>query len=150
MVPGFEAPVNIAYSQANRTASVRIPTNYTSSPKAKRVEFRCPDPTANPYLAFTAILMAGLDGVKNKIDPGEPTDINIYDAPPEILAKIPSTPGSLAEALNALENDHDFLLEGDVFTKDNIETYISYKRENEVAPMDLRPHPHEFNLYYDA
>ena len=150
LVPGFEAPVNIAYSQANRTASVRIPTNYTSSPKAKRVEFRCPDPTANPYLAFTAILMAGLDGVKNKIDPGEPTDINIYDAPPEILAKIPSTPGSLAEALNALENDHDFLLEGDVFTKDNIETYISYKRENEVAPMDLRPHPHEFNLYYDA
>ena len=150
LVPGFEAPVNIAYSQANRTASVRIPTNYTSSPKAKRVEFRCPDPTANPYLAFTAILMAGLDGVKNKIDPGKPTDINIYDAPAEVLAKIPSTPGSLAESLNALENDHGFLLEGDVFTKDNISTYISYKRENEVAPMDLRPHPHEFNLYYDA
>ena len=150
LVPGFEAPVNIAYSQANRTASVRIPTNYTSSPKAKRIEFRCPDPTANPYLAFTAILMAGLDGVKNKIDPGKPADFNIYEASPEILAKIPSTPGSLAEALDALEKDHAFLLEGNVFTMDNIETYISYKRENEVAPMDLRPHPHEFNLYYDA
>ena len=149
LVPGFEAPVNIAYSQRNRTASVRIPT-YSSSPKSKRMEFRCPDPTANPYLAFTAILMAGLDGVKNKIDPGKPTDINIYDAPAEILAKIPSTPGSLAESLNALEQDHSFLLEGDVFTKDNIETYISFKRETEVSPMDLRPHPHEFNLYYDA
>ena len=150
LVPGFEAPVNIAYSQANRTASVRIPNNYTASPKAKRVEFRCPDPSSNPYLAFSAILMAGLDGVKNNIDPGDPTDINIYEAPADVLAKIPSTPGSLSEALDALEGDHAYLLEGDVFTKDNIETYISYKRENEVSPMDLRPHPHEFNLYYDV
>ena len=150
LVPGFEAPVNIAYSQANRTASVRIPNNYTASPKAKRVEFRCPDPSANPYLAFSAILMAGLDGVKNKINPGDPTDINIYEASKEVLEKIPSTPGSLNEALNALENDHEYLLQGDVFTKDNIETYISFKRENEISPMDLRPHPYEFNLYYDV
>jgi len=149
LVPGFEAPVNIAYSQRNRTASVRIPT-YSSSPKSKRMEFRCPDPTANPYLAFAAMLMAGLDGVKNKIDPGEPTDINIYEAPEEILAKIPSTPGSLAEALDALESDHAFLLEGDVFTKDVIETYVNYKRENEVNPVNIQPHPHEFKLYYDA
>ena len=149
LVPGFEAPVNIAYSQRNRTASVRIPT-YSSSPKSKRMEFRCPDPSANPYLAFTAILMAGLDGVKNKIDPGEPTDINIYEATADILEKIPSTPGSLAESLKALENDHAFLLEGDVFTKDVIETYIAFKRENEVDPINLRPHPHEFNLYYDV
>ena len=150
LVPGFEAPVNIAYSAANRTASVRIPNNYTASPKSKRIEFRCPDPSANPYLAFSAILMAGLDGVKNKINPGKPTDINIYEAPAEVLAKIPSTPGSLAEALDALEKDHKYLLAGDVFTKDNIETYISFKRENEVSPMDIRPHPHEFNLYYDV
>ncbi len=150
LVPGFEAPVNIAYSEANRTASVRIPNNYTSSPKAKRIEFRCPDPSSNPYLAFSSILMAGLDGVKNNIDPGQPTDINIYEAPADILAKIPSTPGSLAEALEALEKDHTFLLEGGVFTKENIETYISYKRENEVNQMNLRPHPHEFNLYYDV
>ena len=149
LVPGFEAPVNIAYSQRNRTASVRIPT-YSSSPKSKRMEFRCPDPTANPYLAFAAMLMAGLDGVKNKIDPGEPTDINIYEAPADVLAKIPSTPGSLAEALDALEKDHGFLLEGDVFTKDLIETYINYKRENEVNPVNIQPHPHEFKLYYDA
>ncbi|MDC0226676.1 type I glutamate--ammonia ligase [Alphaproteobacteria bacterium] len=150
LVPGFEAPVNIAYSQANRTASVRIPTNYSSSPKSKRIEFRCPDPSANPYLAFAAILMAGLDGVKNKINPGDPTDINIYDAPEEILSKIPSTPGSLAEALDELSKDHAFLLEGDVFTKDIIETFIAYKKEKEVNPMNLRPHPHEFNLYYDV
>ena len=149
LVPGFEAPVNIAYSQRNRTASVRIPT-YSSSPRSKRMEFRCPDPTANPYLAFAAMLMAGLDGVKNKIDPGEPTDINIYEAPKEILAKIPSTPGSLAESLDALENDHAFLLEGGVFTKDVIETYVNYKRENEVNPVSIQPHPHEFKLYYDA
>ena len=149
LVPGFEAPVNIAYSQRNRTASVRIPT-YSSSPKSKRIEFRCPDPTANPYLAFAAMLMAGLDGVKNKINPGKPTDINIYEASDEILTKIPSTPGSLAEALNALEIDHAFLLEGDVFTKDVIQTYLSFKREKEIDPINLRPHPHEFNLYYDA
>lgn len=150
LVPGFEAPVNIAYSQANRTASVRIPTNYSSSPEAKRMEFRCPDPSANPYLAFAAILMAGLDGVKNKIDPGEPTDINIYEAPAEVLAKIPSTPGSLAEALEALEKDHAFLLEGDVFTKDVLNNYIAYKKEKEVDQINLRPHPYEMYLYYDA
>jgi glutamine synthetase len=150
LVPGFEAPVNIAYSQANRTASVRIPTNYSSSPKAKRIEFRCPDPSANPYLAFSAILMAGLDGVKNKIDPGEPTDINIYEAPAEVLANIPSTPGSLAESLDALEKDQDFLLEGDVFTKDVINNYIAYKREKEIDQINLRPHPYEMHLYYDV
>ena len=150
LVPGFEAPVNIAYSQANRTASVRIPTNYSSSPNAKRIEFRCPDPSANPYFAFAAILMAGLDGVKNKIDPGEPTDINIYDAPAEVLVKIPSTPGSLKAALDALEKNHAFLLEGDVFTKDVLNNYIAYKKEKEVDQINLRPHPHEFNLYYDA
>ena len=148
--PGFEAPVNIAYSQANRTASVRIPNNYTSSPKAKRIEFRCPDPSSNPYLAFSAILMAGLDGVKNKINPGKPTDINIYEAPAKVLAKIPTTPASLAESLDAFENDHKYLLLGNVFNKENIETYISYKRDNEVNPMNLRPHPHEFHLYYDV
>ena len=150
LVPGFEAPVNIAYSQANRTASVRIPTNYSSSPKAKRIEFRCPDPSANPYLAFSAILMAGLDGVKNKIDPGEPADINIYEAPAEVLANIPSTPGSLAESLDALEKDQDFLLEGDVFTKDVINNYIAYKREKEIDQINLRPHPYEMHLYYDV
>jgi len=150
LVPGFEAPVNIAYSEANRTASVRIPNNYTSSPKAKRIEFRCPDPSANPYLAFSAILMAGLDGVKNKIDPGKPTDINLYAASEKILKKIPSTPGSLDESLKALEKDHAFLMEGDVFTKDVIETYINYKRENEVNPMNLRTHPYELHLYYDV
>ena len=150
LVPGFEAPVNIAYSQANRTASVRIPTNYSSSPKAKRIEFRCPDPSANPYLAFSAILKAGLDGVKNKINPGEPTDINIYEAPAEVLANIPSTPGSLAESLDALEKDQDFLLEGDVFTKDVINNYIAYKREKEIDQINLRPHPYEMHLYYDV
>jgi len=150
LVPGFEAPVNIAYSEANRTASVRIPNNYTSSPKAKRIEFRCPDPSANPYLAFSAILMAGLDGVKNKIDPGKPTDINLYAASEKILKKIPSTPGSLDESLKALEKDHSFLMEGDVFTKDVIETYINYKRENEVNPINLRTHPYELHLYYDV
>ena len=121
-----------------------------SLPKAKRIEFRCPDPSSNPYLAFSAILMAGLDGVKNKIDPGKPTDINIYEASAKTLAKIASTPGSLNESLIALEKDHSYLLEGNVFTKENIETYISFKRENEVNQMDLRPHPYEFNLYYDA
>ncbi len=149
LVPGFEAPVNIVYSQRNRTASVRIPA-YSQSPKAKRIEFRCPDPTANPYLAFSAMLMAGLDGIKNKIDPGKPTDMNLYSASEKVLKKIPSTPGSLLEALKHLEKDHTFLTEGDVFTKDVIETYISYKIENEVNPMKLRPHPYEMHLYYDA
>jgi glutamine synthetase len=149
LVPGFEAPVNIVYSQRNRTASVRIPA-YSQSPKAKRMEFRCPDPSANPYLAFSAMLMAGLDGIKNKINPGDPTDINLYAASDEVLSKIQSTPGSLAESLEALEKDHAFLLEGDVFTKDVIETYISYKKESEVDPINIRPHPHEFKLYYDV
>ena len=149
LVPGFEAPVNIVYSQSNRSAAVRIPA-YSQSPKSKRMEFRCPDPTANPYLAFSAMLMAGLDGINNKIDPGNPVDKNLYDLPPKKLKNIPSTPSSLSKALNALEKDHDFLLQGDVFTKDLIETYINYKKENEVDAINLRPHPYELHLYYDA
>ncbi len=148
LVPGYEAPVNLAYSQRNRSAAVRIPM-YSSSPKAKRIEFRCPDPTCNPYLAFSAMLMAGLDGIQNKIHPGEPLDRDIYDLSPEELAEVPSTPASLAEAMDALEKDHDFLLKGDVFTEDVIETWITYKRENEVDALRLRPHPYEFSLYYD-
>jgi len=148
LVPGFEAPVNLAYSSRNRSAAIRIPM-YSASPKAKRIEFRTPDPSCNGYLAFSAILMAVLDGIENKIDPGDPLDKNIYGLPPEELAKIPSAPGSLDEALAALEADHDYLLKGDVFTKDVIETWIEYKTENEVNPIKLRPHPHEFYLYYD-
>lgn len=149
LVPGYEAPVNLAYSQRNRSACVRIPM-YSSSPKSKRIEFRCPDPTCNPYLTFAALLMAGLDGIQNKIDPGEPLDKNLYDLEPEELAKVPQTPGSLAESLNALQSDHEFLLKGDVFTKDVVETWIEYKMENEVDAINLRPHPYEFALYYDA
>ncbi|MBI4428937.1 MAG: type I glutamate--ammonia ligase [Ignavibacteriales bacterium] len=149
LVPGFEAPVNLAYSQRNRSASVRIPM-YSSNPKAKRIEFRCPDPTCNPYLGFSAMLMAGLDGVINKIDPGKPLDKDIYDMTPEQLRDVPSTPGSLTEALDALERDHDFLLRGDVFSEDVIETWIEYKTDKESKPMQLRPHPFEFMLYYDA
>ena len=149
LVPGYEAPVNLAYSQRNRSACVRIPM-YSPSPKAKRIEFRCPDPTCNPYLAFAAMLMAGLDGIQNEIHPGEPLDKDLYDLAPEELAKVPQTPGSLAESIDALEADHEFLLEGDVFTKDVIDTWISYKRENEIDPLRLRPHPYEFALYYDA
>ena len=149
LVPGFEAPVNIVYSQRNRTAAVRIPV-YSKSEKAKRIEFRCPDPTANPYLAFSAMLMAGIDGIKNKIDPGKPTDINLYAASANVLKRIPSTPDSLGTALDALKKDHAFLLEGDVFTKDLIDTYISFKKENDVDPINLRPNPYEFHLYYDA
>jgi glutamine synthetase len=148
LVPGFEAPVNLAYSRRNRSACVRIPM-YSPSPKAKRIEFRCPDPSCNGYLAFSAMLMAALDGILNKIDPGEPMDKDIYDLPPEELAKVPQTPGSLREVLNALNEDHDYLLKGDVFTPDVIETWISYKMENEVEAIDLRPHPWEFALYYD-
>ena len=148
LVPGFEAPVNLAYSQRNRSAAIRIPM-YSNSPKAKRVEFRCPDPSANPYLAFTALMMAGLDGIQNRIDPGEPLDKDIYDMPPEELAFVPSTPGSLDAALKALADDHEFLLKGDVFTEDVINTWINYKTENEVKPMALQPHPYEFSLYYD-
>ncbi len=148
LVPGFEAPVNLAYSSRNRSAAVRIPM-YSNSEKAKRFEFRCPDPSCNPYLAFPAMLMAAIDGIQNKIHPGEPLDKDIYDLPAEELAKVPHTPGSLREALNALEKDHQFLLKGDVFTEDVIETWISYKMKNEVAALDLRPHPWEFALYYD-
>jgi len=149
LVPGFEAPVNLAYSQRNRSAAVRIPM-YSASPKAKRVEFRCPDPSCNPYLAFSALTLAGLDGVINKIDPGDPLDKDIYDLEPEELANVPSTPGSLDEALRALERDHDFLLRGDVFTEDVIEAWVTYKREKEVKPMALRPHPYEYGMYYDV
>ena len=149
LVPGYEAPVNLAYSQGNRSASVRIPLS-GSNPKAKRLEFRCPDATSNPYLAFAAMLCAGLDGIKNKIHPGEPLDKNIYELSPEELAKVPSTPGSLELALEALEKDHAFLTEPGVFTEDFIQTWISYKLDNEVNPMRLRPHPYEFALYYDC
>ncbi|MEP0920842.1 type I glutamate--ammonia ligase [Leptolyngbya sp. ST-U4] len=149
LVPGFEAPVNLAYSQGNRSASVRIPLSGTN-PKAKRLEFRCPDATSNPYLAFAAMLCAGIDGIKNQIDPGEPLDVDIYDLSPEELAKIPSTPGSLEDALECLEKDHDFLTVGGVFTEDLINTWIQYKLDNEVNPMRLRPHPYEFSLYYDC
>lgn len=148
LVPGFEAPVNLAYSRRNRSAAVRIPL-YSSSAKAKRLEFRCPDPSCNPYLAFSAILMAALDGIQNKIDPGEPMDKDIYDLPPEELQKVPKTPGSLRESLKALESDHDYLLKGDVFTSDVIDTWISYKMEKEVLAVEIRPHPWEFALYYD-
>ncbi len=149
LVPGYEAPVNLAYSQRNRSASCRIPM-YSASPKTKRIEFRCPDPTCNPYLAFAAILLAAIDGIQNKINPGPPLDRDIYDLPPEELAKVPKAPGSLDEALAALERDHDFLLRGDVFTEDVIATWIRFKREKEIQPMRLRPHPYEFCLYYDA
>ncbi len=148
LVPGFEAPVNLAYSSRNRSAAVRIPM-YSASPKAKRIEFRTPDPSCNGYLAFSAMLMAVLDGIENKIDPGEPLDKNIYDLPPEELANIPSAPGSLEEALEALKEDHEFLLKGDVFTQDVIDMWLEYKTENEVNAVKLRPHPIEFYLYYD-
>jgi glutamine synthetase len=148
LVPGFEAPVNLAYSSRNRSAAVRIPM-YSESPKAKRIEFRTPDPSCNGYLAFSAILMAVLDGIDNKIDPGEPLDKDIYGLPPEELADIPSAPGSLEEALAALKEDNAFLLKGDVFTQDVIDKWIEYKTENEVNPIKLRPHPHEFALYFD-
>jgi glutamine synthetase len=149
LVPGFEAPVNLAYSQRNRSAAIRIPM-YSANPKTKRLEFRCPDPSANPYLAFSAILMAGLDGIINRIDPGEPLDKDIYDMEPEELKDVPSTPGSLHDALKALAEDHEFLLKGDVFTEDVIETWINYKMDREVKPMALQPHPFEFGLYYDV
>jgi len=148
LTPGFEAPVNLAYSARNRSASIRIPT-YSANPKAKRVEVRFPDPSCNTYLAFSAMLMAGLDGIQNKIHPGEPLDKDLYDMPAEELALVPTVPASLDAALDALEKDHDFLLKGDVFTKDAIEKWISYKRTNEVDALRLRPHPYEFFLYYD-
>ncbi len=149
LVPGFEAPVNLAYSRRNRSASIRIPM-YSSSPKAKRLEFRCPDPSSNPYFTFSVMLMAMLDGIKNKIKPGEPLDKDIYDLEPEELAKVPKAPGSLEESLNNLERDHEFLLQGDVFTNDVIGTWLEYKRKREVDAMRLRPHPYEYMLYYDV
>lgn len=148
LVPGFEAPINLAYSNRNRSASVRIPV--VGSPKARRIEFRCPDSTCNPYLAFSAMLMAGLDGIENKIHPGEPLDKDIYGLPPEELAKVVKMPGSLREAIEELEQDHAFLLKGDVFTEDVIEYWIDYKVEEEIKPVDSRPTPHEFYLYFDA
>ncbi len=148
LVPGFEAPVNLAYSARNRSAAIRIPM-YSPSPKAKRVEVRFPDPSCNPYLAFAALLMAGLDGIENKIDPGEALDKDLYELPPEELAKVPQIVGSLDEALDSLENDHEFLLKGNVFTEDALKTWMAYKRENEVDAIRLRPHPYEFFLYYD-
>ncbi len=148
LVPGYEAPVNLVYSQRNRSAACRIPM-YSQNPKAKRAEFRCPDPLANPYLAFSAMLMAGIDGIQNKIDPGEPMDTDIFELSPEEKAKVRTVPGSLDEALEALENDHAFLLKGGVFTTDLLEVYIAYKRSREIDPVRLRPHPYEFYLYYE-
>jgi glutamine synthetase len=148
LVPGYEAPVNLAYSSNNRSASIRIP--FGNSPKSKRIEFRCPDPSANPYLAFSAILMAGLDGIQNRMDPGEPIDKDIYDMSPEELKDVPSTPESLGHALKALEADHEFLLKGDVFTKDVISTWINYKTAKEIKPAALRPTPFEYEMYFDV
>jgi glutamine synthetase len=148
LVPGYEAPVNLVYSQRNRSAACRIPI-YSKSPKAKRVEFRCPDPSCNPYLAFSAIVMAGIDGVLNKIEPPDPVDKDLYDLPPEELARVPQVPGSLEESLAAVEADHEFLTAGGVFTDDLLETWTSYKRANEIDEVKLRPHPWEFYLYYD-
>jgi len=148
LVPGYEAPVNLAYSSRNRSACIRIPM-YSPSPKAKRVELRMPDPSCNPYLAFPAMLMAGLDGIENKIDPGDAMDKNLYDLPPEEKAKIAQTPANLDLALEALQEDHEYLLKGDVFTQDVIDTWIDYKYNAEVMQVNLRPHPYEFMLYYD-
>jgi glutamine synthetase len=148
LVPGFEAPVNLAYSSRNRSACCRIPM-YSASPKSKRIEYRTPDPSCNGYLAFSALLMAVLDGIENKMDPGEPLDKDIYALSPEELRDVPSTPGSLEEALKALEADHEFLLKGDVFTSDVIEKWIEYKTEAELNPVRMRPHPYEFALYFD-
>jgi glutamine synthetase len=149
LVPGYEAPVNLAYSSRNRSAAIRIPM-YSPSPKAKRLEARFPDPSCNGYLAFAAMLMAGLDGIEKKMDPGKPMDKDIYSLGPEELAKIPRLPGSLDESLEALEKDHQFMLKGDVFTQDIIDRWISYKREHEIDPVRMRPHPMEFQLYYDV
>jgi glutamine synthetase len=149
LVPGFEAPVNLVYSQRNRSACVRIPIT-GASPKAKRIEFRVPDPSCNPYLAFSAMMMAGIDGVKNKIEPPEPVDKDLYELPPDEAEAIPQVPGSLEKVLDTLEADHDYLLDGGVFTADLIETWLDYKRSNELDPLRLRPHPHEFELYFDV
>ncbi|MFN3653261.1 MAG: type I glutamate--ammonia ligase [Armatimonadota bacterium] len=148
LVPGYEAPVNLIYSQRNRSAAVRIPM-YSNSPKAKRIEFRCPDPSCNPYLAFSAMLMAGLDGIENRIMPPSPIDKDLYDLEPAEKGEIKNTPGSLGEVLDALEADHQFLLRGDVFTEDVIRTWIDYKRARELEQVNLRPHPYEFYMYFD-
>ena len=148
LVPGYEAPINLIYSQRNRSAAVRIPA-YSRSEKAKRVEVRFPDPSCNGYMAFAALLMAGLDGIQNKIVPPDPIDKDLYDLEPEEKTHVKSTPGSLEEVLNSLEADHEFLLKGDVFTKDVVETWVEYKRSKEVDAIRLRPHPYEFSLYYD-
>jgi len=148
LVPGFEAPVNLAYSMRNRSAICRIPM-YSKSPKAKRLEFRAPDPSCNPYLCFAALLMAGLDGIQNQIDPGEPMDKDLYDLPPEEAVKVKQVPGSLPDVLRALEADHEFLLKGDVFTTDLLEAYLEYKYKSEVDPVRMRPHPYEYTLYFD-
>jgi glutamine synthetase len=148
LVPGYEAPINLVYSKRNRSACCRIPM-YSPDPRTKRVEFRTPDPSCNPYLAFAAMLMAGLDGIENRIDPGQPIDKNLYDLTPAEAKGVKSTPGSLDEALDALESDTGFLLRGDVFTADVIDTWLSYKRKTEVDAIRLRPHPYEFHLYYD-
>jgi glutamine synthetase len=149
LVPGYEAPVKLAYSQRNRSAAIRIPV-YSPNRNARRIEFRLPDASCNPYLGFSAILMAMIDGIKNKIPPGEPLDKDIYDLGAEELAHVPSTPQTLEAALCNLEKDHEFLLQRDVFTMDVIETWICYKRQNEVEAIRTRPHPHEFALYYDV
>ncbi|GAB3302824.1 type I glutamate--ammonia ligase [Epidermidibacterium keratini] len=148
LVPGYEAPVNLVYSQRNRSACVRIPIT-GNNPKAKRLEFRVPDPSCNPYLSFAAQMMAGLDGIRNRIEPADPIDKDLYELPPDEAANIPQVPDSLPAVLDKLEEDHEFLLEGDVFTSDLVETWIRYKRENEIDPVRLRPHPHEFAMYYD-
>lgn len=151
LVPGYEAPVNLAYSSRNRSASIRIPVPAGGgSPKSRRIEVRFPDASGNPYLSFAAMLMAGLDGIQNRIEPGDPLDKDIYALSPEELKEVPHMPGSLDEALNNLEQDHEFLLRGDVFTRDLIQTWIDYKREREVDPVRLRPVPYEFHLYYDV
>lgn len=149
LVPGYEAPINLVYSQRNRSACVRIPIT-GSNPKAKRLEFRSPDSSGNPYLAFSAMLMAGLDGIKNKIEPQAPVDKDLYELPPEEAASIPQTPTQLSDVIDRLEADHEYLTEGGVFTNDLIETWISFKRENEIEPVNIRPHPYEFALYYDV
>jgi glutamine synthetase len=149
LVPGFEAPINLVYSKRNRSACVRIPM-YSKNPKTKRIEFRAPDPSCNPYLTFAALLMAGLDGVINRIEPPAPIDEDIYDLSPEEKTHVRSTPGSLGEVLEALEADHTFLLQGGVFSEDLIRTWIDYKREHELRPMQMRPHPYEFFLYSDV
>jgi glutamine synthetase len=148
LVPGYEAPVNLVYSARNRSACVRIPIT-GASPKAKRIEFRVPDPSCNPYLAFSAMLMAGIDGIKNKIEPPEPVDKDLYELPPDEAESIAQVPGSLNEVLDRLEADHSYLTDGDVFTEDLIETWIEYKRSNEIDPIRLRPHPHEFEMYFN-